>query len=154
MAHIQHRPQRKRPWQVRYRDPSGRERARSFRRKSDAHRFAISVEADKLRGEWTDPRLSKTTVAEWSERWLLTKSHLKPKTLAGYESNLRAHVLPTFGEHQLRISTAWRDHGRTRCSQDRHRLLRDGSGGLYRAAHSIRDREGRTAAEGGGDVAR
>lgn len=102
MAHIQHRPERKRPWQVRYRDPSGRERARGFLRKSDAHRFAISVEADRLRGEWTDPRLSKTTVAEWSERWLLTKSHLKPKTLAGYESNLRAYVLPTFGEHQLR----------------------------------------------------
>ena len=60
------------------------------------------MEADKLRGEWTDPRLSKTTVAEWSERWLRTKTHLKPKTLAGYESNLRVHVLPIFGSYQLR----------------------------------------------------
>jgi integrase len=87
---------------VRYRDPSGRERAKSFLRKIDADRFAITVEADKLRGEWTDPRLSKTTVAEWSERWLRTKTHLKPKTLAGYESNLRVHVLPIFGSYQLR----------------------------------------------------
>lgn len=102
MAHIQHRPERRRPWQVRYRDPSGRDRARGFLRQSDAHRFANSVEGDRLRCEWTDPRLSKTTVAEWSERWCLTKSHLKSKTLASYESNLCSHVLPTFGEHQLR----------------------------------------------------
>jgi len=102
MAHIQHRPGRRRPWQVRYRDPSGRERARSFLRKADASRFAVTVEADRIRGKWTDPRLSKTTVAEWSQRWLRTKAHLKPKTLAGYESNLRAHVLPVFGSDQLR----------------------------------------------------
>ncbi len=57
------------PWQVRYRDSAGHERARSFLKKVDANRFAVTVEADILRGEWTDPRLSKTTVAEWSERW-------------------------------------------------------------------------------------
>ncbi|MGH8924014.1 MAG: tyrosine-type recombinase/integrase [Acidimicrobiia bacterium] len=102
MAHIQNRSGRRRPWQVRYRDPSGKERAKSFPRKADAERFAVTIEADKLRGEWTDPRLSKTTIAEWSDRWLRTKSHLKPKTLAGYESNLRAHVLPAFGSHELR----------------------------------------------------
>ena len=102
MAHIQHRSGRRRPWQLRYRDPSGSERAKSFLRKADAQRFAVTVEADKLRGEWSDPRLSRTTVEEWSERWLRTKSHLKPKTLVGYESNLRAHVLPEFGTHELR----------------------------------------------------
>jgi len=68
----------------------------------DAGRFAATVEADRLRGEWTDPRLAKTSVAEWSERWLRTKADLKPKTLAGYESHLRAHVLPAFGSHELR----------------------------------------------------
>ncbi|NIA03351.1 MAG: hypothetical protein GWP12_02285, partial [Nitrospirae bacterium] len=68
----------------------------------DASRFAATVEADRLRGEWTDPRLAKTSVAEWSERWLRTKADLKPKTLAGYESHLRAHVLPAFGSHELR----------------------------------------------------
>lgn len=101
MAHIQHRSGR-RPWQVRYRDPTGKERAKGFSRKADADRFAVTVEADKLRGGWTDPRLSKTTVAEWSDRWLRTKSGLKPKTLAGYESNLRAHVLPAFKVYELR----------------------------------------------------
>ncbi|MDF1556369.1 MAG: hypothetical protein P1P84_25105 [Deferrisomatales bacterium] len=40
-------------------------------------------------------------MAEWSERWLRTKAHLKPKTLVGFESNLHAYVLPTFGELEL-----------------------------------------------------
>jgi integrase len=87
---------------VRYRDPTGRERSRSFARKADADRFMATVQADLIRGDWTDPRLSKTTLAEWSERWLVTKTHLKPKTLAGYRSNLHAHVLPAFGDYQLR----------------------------------------------------
>ena len=69
VAHIQHRPGRRRPWQVRYRDPAGRERARSFYKKADADRFAAAVETDILRGEWTDPRLSRTSIAEWAERW-------------------------------------------------------------------------------------
>lgn len=102
MAHIQRRSERRQPWQVRYRDPAGKERAKSFLRKADAERFAVTMEADKLRGSWIDPRLSRATITEWSERWLRTKSHLKPKTLAGYESNLGAHVLPAFGAHELR----------------------------------------------------
>jgi integrase len=87
---------------VRYRDPSGHERARSFLRRVDAQRFAATVEADILRGEWADPRLAKTVLTEWSNRWLRTKASLKPKTLAGYESHLNAHVLPSFGTHELR----------------------------------------------------
>ncbi len=102
MAHIQHRAGRRRPWLVRYRDPSGMERAKSFLRKADAQRFSITVEADKLQGGWIDPRLSRTTINEWADRWLRTKSHLKPKTLAGYESNINAHVIPAFGTHELR----------------------------------------------------
>jgi hypothetical protein len=78
------------------------ERAKSFLRKADAQRFSITVEADKLQGGWIDPRLSRTTINEWADRWLRTKSHLKPKTLAGYESNLNAHVIPAFGTHELR----------------------------------------------------
>jgi len=102
MAHIEKRPDRRKPWRVRYRDPLGRERSRSFARKADADRFMATVQADLIRGDWTDPRLSKITVEEWSERWVRTKSHLKPKTLAGYRSNLQAHVIPAFGGYQLR----------------------------------------------------
>ena len=102
MAHIEKRSDRRKPWTVRYRDPAGRERSRSFARKVDADRFMATVQADLSRGDWTDPRLWQITLGEWAERWLRTKAHLKPKTLAGYRSNLQTHVLPAFGRYQLR----------------------------------------------------
>jgi hypothetical protein len=55
-------------WQARYRAPDGRERAHNFRRKVDAEAFLATVEADKLRGEWTDPRRSRITFGEWNTR--------------------------------------------------------------------------------------
>lgn len=50
MAHIRRHPKAKDRWQVRYVDPSGKERAKNFSRKSDAERFLVSIETDKLRG--------------------------------------------------------------------------------------------------------
>jgi integrase len=84
-------------WRVRYRDPAGRERAKSFARKVDAERFLQHAEADKLRGQWVDPRQGRTTVGELAERWYATTAALKPKTREDYRSLLNNHVLPAFG---------------------------------------------------------
>ena len=84
-------------WQVRYYDPTGRERARNFVRKTDANRFARLVETDKLRGEWRDPRLARVTFAEWADEWLVHATHLKPKTFDDYRRTLSLHVLPQLG---------------------------------------------------------
>lgn len=61
-------------WRARYRDPSGRERARHFKRKIDAERCLISVEGAKHRGEWIDPAMSRINVGDWSTRWLQGQS--------------------------------------------------------------------------------
>ncbi|MEA2024326.1 MAG: site-specific integrase [Actinomycetota bacterium] len=99
MGHIRKRgPGR---WQARYRGPDGRERARTFARKGDAQRYLSTVEADKLRGLWLDPALGKTRFSEWAERWMATNVHLKPKSRHGYESLLRCHVVPRFGDIPL-----------------------------------------------------
>ena len=66
----------------------GKRRAKNFARKVDAERFLMSVETDVLRGTWVDPTLGRITLAEWSERWLPTKSERAPKTVAGYRSLL------------------------------------------------------------------
>jgi len=102
VAHIEKRTGRGKPWRVRYRAPNGRERSRSFARKADAEKFKSTTEADLVRGEWHDPRLSRMAVTVWAERWLRTKAHLKPYTRAGYESLLRVHILPRWGELELR----------------------------------------------------
>lgn len=50
---------------VRYRDPNRVDRSKSFQRKSDAARFAASVEADINRGEWIDPTPGKRDVRRY-----------------------------------------------------------------------------------------
>lgn len=89
-------------WQARYRDPSGRERARNFMRKVDADRFLIGVESDKLRGQWIDPDAARIRLSEVAERWYSTTAPLKPKTRSGYRSLLDSRILPHLGELQLR----------------------------------------------------
>src|SRR5919108_2308348 len=56
-------------YRARYRDPSGRQRVKTFRRKLDAEKYLALIEAAKLRGTWTDPAHGKTTLAEWLETW-------------------------------------------------------------------------------------
>jgi integrase len=88
-------------WQARYRDPSGHLRGKTFARKTDAQMFLASVKTDLRRGEWADPKLGKTTYGAWAERWMGTHAHLRPKTVAGYESLLRSLVLPEYGSSNL-----------------------------------------------------
>ncbi len=91
-------------WQILYRDPAtGRERsAGTFTRKSDATRQRQAVEYKTQTGEWIDPTLQATPYVEWAQTWLDTKTHLKPKTLATYESLFNSRILPRFGEARLR----------------------------------------------------
>jgi integrase len=89
-------------WQVRYRDPAGRQRKRDFDRKVDAERFRAEVEVDKARGAWVDPRKGATKYAEWAERW--GRSHastVRESTWAQNASMLSAHALPAFGSMPL-----------------------------------------------------
>ena len=101
MAHIRRHPVDNSKWQVRYIDPTGRERSRTFPRKVDAEKYLIHVEAQKQRSEWINPELSSTLFEDWAEGWLANRTHLKPKTFSGYESLLRVHILPQFGASRL-----------------------------------------------------
>ncbi len=99
MAHIQRRSRNR--WRARYIGSDRREHSKTFPRRVDAERFLATVEAEKLRGEWVEPRLGRVTFREWVERWRETAIHLKPKTVEGYESLLRCHLLPEFGALSL-----------------------------------------------------
>jgi len=88
-------------WQARYRDPSGREHARTFDRKHDGERFLAQIEADKLRGQWIDPQAGRITLRDFSERWFATTVLLTPKTRAGYRSLLDSRILPRLGHLRL-----------------------------------------------------
>ena len=88
-------------YQVKYRGPDRRQRTRSFRREVEAKAFAAAVETDKARGQWTDPRGGRVTVAEWAETWLASKVDLRPSSRARLEGIVTTHILPAFGRRRL-----------------------------------------------------
>ena len=95
---------KKRPdgmWRARYRDATGKERARHFARKADAERWLAAQATSIARGDWVDPAKARVTVEEWSKVWLATKAHLRPRTQEKYESALRVWVLPRWGRVAL-----------------------------------------------------
>jgi len=83
-------------YDVRYRDPAGKTRTRTFKRRKDADQFSSTVEADKARGDWLDPLAGRRLFRDVAEEWL-TVADVKPKTTAGYRSILDRHLLPQFG---------------------------------------------------------
>ncbi len=95
MAHVNKRANGQ--WRARYRGPAGKEHAQHFARKVDAERWLDSVRADLSSGSYVDPARGRVKFGEWAEQWLAESVHLKPKTVAGYESVLSRHVLPRWG---------------------------------------------------------
>jgi integrase len=88
-------------WRAHYRDPAGKQRNKSFRRRLDAERFLTTVEASKLTGSYIDPSAARLTVGVWSERWLHGQAHLKPSTAERYAGIVREHIEPSWGTTRL-----------------------------------------------------
>ena len=99
--------------------PSGRWQARvqsdagsmvslgAFPTKTDAERVIVNATADQTRGAWVDPRAGRMTFAEYAADWLAQRSTIRPRTRELYESQLRKHLVPTFGDIELgAITTA------------------------------------------------
>ena len=86
---------------ARYRDPQGRSRRKSFKRKRDAEMFLASADVDMRRGEWVDPNAGRMLFSDWVEEWRTTTVHLRASTADRYERDLRLHVLPRFGTMRL-----------------------------------------------------
>ncbi|HVR79668.1 MAG TPA: tyrosine-type recombinase/integrase [Acidimicrobiia bacterium] len=101
MAHIRRHPKSPDRWQVRYVDPSGRERSKNFSKKSEAEKFLHSVEADKLRGVWVDPQHGRIAFGDWAAQVEGTRLNRRASTRARDASYLRSLILPTFNDRQL-----------------------------------------------------
>jgi integrase len=88
-------------YEVRYRDPSGRQRGQTFKRKTDALRFKSSVETDVRRGAWIDPRLERVRFGDYVEDYLGGTAHLRPGTRLKVEGHIRNYILTAFGNSSI-----------------------------------------------------
>ncbi|MFF0166720.1 tyrosine-type recombinase/integrase [Streptomyces prasinus] len=91
------------PWQARYRDPSGRQRAKTFAgegAKKKAEAF-LDKTRDKVRsGSFVDLDRGKVTVVDWYEKWRSTR-RIAANTTETALSVWTNHVEPAFGSWPL-----------------------------------------------------
>jgi integrase len=89
-------------YRVRYTDPDGRERSKSFpdRDKRAAEAFLVTVEADKLRGAYIDPQAGRISLRRYATEWLAGQT-FDESTREATESRLRVHVYPYLGDRGL-----------------------------------------------------
>lgn len=87
-------------YRVRWRDPDGRARAKTFPRKVDADRFAAEISADIVRGHYYDPDAGKISFKEYAVGWLAAQT-FDEGTHEAVELRLRLHAYPTLGPKLL-----------------------------------------------------
>lgn len=87
-------------WLVRYTNPAGLSRSKTFIKKVDADRFAATVEADKSRGSYVEPGLGRMTLEEYGKGWLEAQT-FGASTREATELRLRIHVYPHLGSTAL-----------------------------------------------------
>jgi integrase len=85
---------------VNYREPDGRQRRKTFRKKADATAFSHTMEADKLRGRYIDPDAGRITFRKYATDWLAAQT-FEQTTRESTELRLRLHVFPVLGHRQL-----------------------------------------------------
>ncbi|TDE13044.1 site-specific integrase [Jiangella asiatica] len=87
-------------WRANWRDPSGRQRAKTFPTKRDASRFLAEVETTMSRGLYIDPRAGHVKLADYASTWTAGRVSATTTTVRT-DSVLRTHVLPRWGDVPL-----------------------------------------------------
>src|SRR3954447_13262362 len=98
MASIARRPDG--TYRPRFRDESGKEHARHFKRRVDAQRWLDEQTAAMVTGAYVDPRSGRMTFAEYAEQWRATQV-VRPTTGLAYERVLRRNVYARLGTRPL-----------------------------------------------------
>lgn len=88
-------------WEARYRDPSGRQRTRTFTAQADAKAFLKTTEATVLQGSWINPAGGKMLFGVWAEDWWLTTTNLRRSTRLRNRGYLERYLLPRFAGEPL-----------------------------------------------------
>ncbi len=92
-------------WCVRYRDEQNINRQKSFTLKKDADTYDREQKRALERGEWVDPKGTRTKLIDVFEMYFQTKQELAPKSKNSIESIWRYHIAPRFGNAPLNSIT-------------------------------------------------
>lgn len=85
---------------VNYRDPDGRQRRKSFRKKVEATTFMTSIESSILTGTYLDPKAGRELFKAYAVQWLTDRTFEETtREAVGYR--LALHVYPYLGSKML-----------------------------------------------------
>ena len=95
-------------YQASYLGPDGQRRyaPETYERKGDADKALSIIEAQMLRGTWTDPERGKIALADYAATWISQRPKLRPRTVDHYRWLLKKHIAPHLGTVPLgKLST-------------------------------------------------
>jgi hypothetical protein len=95
----------KRVYDVRLRDPSGKEYSRTFETRKAAEPFESAQRVSRARGSWVDPQLIRTPFNELAERWLELGEDKRPRSLGRDRGIVRKHLIPAFKDRPVSTIT-------------------------------------------------
>src|SRR4030081_779252 len=87
----------RRVYDVRLRDPAGKEYSRTFLTKKEAEAFEAAKITARNRGTWIDPRRASLTVSEVARRWLETNPAKRTRS-AETDRGALQQALPRIGQ--------------------------------------------------------
>src|SRR5215207_9488559 len=88
-------------WRARWRTPEGDSRSGTFPTRVKAEQHLVKVEHSKLDGSYVDTAAGKIKFAAHADQWLESQT-FDATTRAAVTSRLANHIIPTFGNLELR----------------------------------------------------
>lgn len=87
-------------WQANWREPSGKQRSKTFRTKREADTFIAEMETTKTRGSYVSPHAGRTLFRDHATRWM-ESWNTEITTTARDRSIMSNHVLSQWGDWPL-----------------------------------------------------
>jgi integrase len=91
-------------YSARYRDPTGKQKSKSFPTVRDCRAYLAGVETDKNKGSYVDHRAGRLRLAEHAETWLASQTS-NISSRRQIELRLQGRILPALGSSELRSVT-------------------------------------------------
>jgi integrase len=84
-------------WRANWRDPAGRQRAKTFPTKREASAYLAQMHSDINCGSYIDPHAAKRKFGDYARVWIDSRNH-EATTTARDNSIMRTHVMPRWQE--------------------------------------------------------
>lgn len=88
-------------WMARWRDAAGRQRGKSYDRKSDAEALLAKLASEAARGVDIDPHAGKVRLRDYAAGWLAGQTG-EQTTRESTQMRVRLHILSALGDHEIR----------------------------------------------------